>query len=64
MPGQGMVPSVFGARKLAELRALRMQAFGLFSGLESSAGMVPQLNLGVFSTLGPRYAPMLIHTFQ
>lgn len=58
--GQGVVLTPFGQYKLAEFKALRSQA-GQILGAEGSD--LQTLNLGVFSTLGPRYAPSLVRGF-
>lgn len=60
LPGQGMQPTPFGRDRIAGLRALRAEAGTLFEGAD---GMAQQLRLGVYSTLGPRYAPMLMRHF-
>lgn len=59
--GQGVVPTSFGRQKLGEFRVLRSQAQQILN-----PDALPQavLNLGVFSTLGPRYAPSLVRGFQ
>ncbi|MCK0151726.1 LysR substrate-binding domain-containing protein [Marivita sp. S6314] len=59
--GQGMTPTPFGLRKLAALRSLRIQAQ---SALSAESVDTEPVKLGVFSTLGPRYAPALIRTFK
>lgn len=59
--GQGMMPTPFGQQKLGEFRALRAQAQ---QALTRDGAQNIVLNLGVFSTLGPRYAPSLIRGFQ
>ncbi len=59
--GQGIAPTAFGLRKLGALRSLRAQAQSALSNEGSGAEV---LNLGVFSTLGPRYAPALVNGFQ
>ncbi|WP_322867327.1 LysR family transcriptional regulator [Aquicoccus sp. G2-2] len=59
--GQGVVPTAFGRQKLGEFRNLRMQARQV---LNADAAKPTALNLGVFSTLGPRYAPSLVRGFQ
>lgn len=59
--GRGVVQTPFGRRKLGELRALRNDAAGVLS---ADGGEGPVLHLGVFSTLGPRYAPFLVRGFQ
>lgn len=59
--GQGIAPTAFGARKLGALRSLRAQAQSVLDHTDSGAEV---LNLGVFSTLGPRYAPALVNGFQ
>ncbi|SEW35960.1 DNA-binding transcriptional regulator, LysR family [Aliiroseovarius sediminilitoris] len=59
--GQGIAPTAFGLRKLGALRSLRAQAQ---SALSNEGNGAEVLNLGVFSTLGPRYAPALVNGFQ
>lgn len=59
--GQGVVLTPFGHQKLGAFRALRAQAGHILN--EESADR-ETLNLGVFSTLGPRYAPSLVRGFQ
>lgn len=59
--GHGIVPTAFGQRKLGELRSLRAQAARVLGAAEPALDV---LNLGVFSTLGPRYAPDLVRGFQ
>jgi len=59
--GQGIVPTAYGRRKLGEFRTLRNEAQGV---LNAGAAGHTVLNLGVFSTLGPRYAPSLVRGFQ
>ncbi len=57
-PGQGLEPTAFGERKLAEMRSLRQQA-------EAALGQgAPVLDLGSFATLGPRYVPALVRAFR
>lgn len=59
--GQGIVPTSYGRCKLGEFRALRREAQGV---LNAGVAGHTVLNLGVFSTLGPRYAPSLVRGFQ
>lgn len=59
--GQGIAPTAFGLRKLGALRSLRAQAQSVLDHKDSGAEV---LNLGVFSTLGPRYAPALVNAFH
>lgn len=59
--GQGVALTAFGRLKLGGLRALRSQAAQVLTG-DGGEGEV--LTLGVFSTLGPRYAPSLVRGFQ
>lgn len=57
-PGQGLEPTAFGARKLADMRSLRQHA-------ETTLGQgTPVLDLGTFATLGPRYVPSLVRAFR
>ncbi|WP_294612062.1 LysR family transcriptional regulator [uncultured Roseovarius sp.] len=58
--GQGISPTAFGLRKLGAMRNLRAQAQ---STLDHKDNGTETLNLGVFSTLGPRYAPALVNGF-
>ena len=59
--GQGIAPTAFGLRKLRALRSLRAQAQTVLDPQDSGT---EDLNLGVFSTLGPRYAHALVSSFQ
>ncbi len=59
--GQGLIPTAFGRQKLGEFRALRTQAGQV---LNTTTDEPTILNLGVFSTLGPLYAPSLVRRFQ
>lgn len=61
IPGRGMELTPFGQHKAAQLRALEKQARWVLSGGEGSPEF---LDLGVFSTLGPRYAPQLVRKFR
>ncbi|WP_323778830.1 LysR family transcriptional regulator [Leisingera sp.] len=61
IPGRGMELTPFGQHKLAQLRELESQARWVLGGGE---GTPEFLNLGVFSTLGPRYAPQLVRRFM
>ena len=59
--GQGLVPTTFGYLKLGEFRILRTQAEQVFA----QGGAIREvLDLGVFSTLGPRYAPSLVRAYE
>ncbi|KIC20076.1 LysR family transcriptional regulator [Leisingera sp. ANG-Vp] len=60
IPGRGMELTPFGRHKVAQLRELEKQARWVLSGGD---GTPEFLNLGVFSTLGPRYAPRLVRRF-
>lgn len=60
IPGRGMELTPFGQHKAAQLRELERQARWVLGG---GAGTPEFLNLGVFSTLGPRYAPQLVRRF-
>ena len=60
IPGRGMEPTPFGQHKLAQMRELEKQARWVLSCGE---GTPEFLHLGVFSTLGPRYAPQLVRGF-
>ncbi|MFD0858445.1 LysR family transcriptional regulator [Roseovarius aquimarinus] len=59
--GQGVVPTAFGRQKLGEFRQLRARAEQALTGGEQGSEV---LDLGVFSTLGPRYAPSLVREFE
>lgn len=59
--GSAITPTAFGAEKLGALRSLQTQAT---LALDPDATGSARLTLGVFSTLGPRYAPALIRGFQ
>lgn len=59
--GQGVVLTSFGQLKLGEFRNLQTQAQQVLSADDPNRAT---LNLGVFSTLGPRYAPSLVRRFQ
>ncbi|MGR3250550.1 MAG: LysR family transcriptional regulator [Paracoccus sp. (in: a-proteobacteria)] len=61
LPGRGMQPTPFGRQKLAALESLMVQARAV---LESVTGPEGELVLGVYSTLGPRYAPRLMRGFS
>lgn len=60
LPGLGMSLTPFGHDRLASLRRLRVDAGRVFGDL---SGGVQELRLGVYSTLGPCHAPMLIRRF-
>ncbi len=60
LPGQGMRPTPFGRDRIARLRGLRAEA-NIHFGTAQDLGQ--ELRLGVFSTLGPRYAPMLMRSY-
>ncbi len=59
--GQGVIPTHYGRQKLREFKRLRAEAE---SALNAETVGNPILNLGVFSTLGPRHAPQLVRGFQ
>ncbi|QYX56233.1 LysR family transcriptional regulator [Roseovarius sp. SCSIO 43702] len=59
--GQGVVPTAFGRLKLGEYRQLRARAELVLLGGEQGREV---MDLGVFSTLGPRYAPSLVRQFE
>lgn len=59
--GQGVVPTAFGHMKLGEFRQLRARAEQVLSLGEGGRAV---MDLGVFSTLGPRYAPSLVRLFE
>ena len=60
IPGRGMELTPFGQHKLAQLRELETQARRVLSGGDNTPEF---LKLGVFSTLGARYAPQLVRRF-
>lgn len=60
LPGQGMQPTPFGRQKIEAFARLVGQGRIIFSDVADLAG---ELNLGVYSTLGPRYAPRLVRAF-
>lgn len=59
--GQGVAPTAFGRLKLGEFRKLQAQAQQIFLAGDDRCEV---LDLGVFSTLGPRYAPSLVRKFE
>ncbi|MFX0546588.1 LysR family transcriptional regulator [Roseovarius sp. S1116L3] len=59
--GQGVLPTAFGRLKLGEFRQLRARAERVLVAGESAH---EAMDLGVFSTLGPRYAPALVRQFE
>ncbi|HEY9040084.1 MAG TPA: LysR family transcriptional regulator [Roseovarius sp.] len=59
--GQGVTPTAFGRLKLGEFRKLHSQAQQVFLAGDAKHEV---LDLGVFSTLGPRYAPSLVREFE
>ncbi len=59
--GQGLVPTTFGYLKLGEFRRLRAQAEQVFA---QDGAIREVLDLGVFSALGPRYAPSLVRAYE
>jgi len=62
--GQGMELTAFGRRKLGELRGLRAQARATLCSPEVDGAFQAELDFGVFSTLGPCYAPQLLRRFK
>lgn len=60
LPGQGMQPTPFGREKMAALAGLVARARAV---LAPATGPEGELVLGVYSTLGPRYAPRLMRGF-
>ena len=59
--GRGMAVTPFGQRKIAQLRELEKQARSVLL----DGDVAPEfLELGVFSTLGPRYGPQLVRKFK
>lgn len=60
LAGQGMQPTPFGRQKLAALEGLVAQARAT---LAPATGPDGEVTLGVYSTLGPRYAPRLMRGF-
>lgn len=61
LPGQGMRLTPFGRERVAQMRSLRSEAAALFGAAHDQP---QELRLGVYSTLGPRYAPMLMRRFR
>lgn len=59
--GRGMALTPFGQRKIAQLRELEKQARSVLLGGDDAPEF---LELGVFSTLGPRYGPQLVRKFK
>ncbi|MFX0542000.1 LysR family transcriptional regulator [Roseovarius sp. S4756] len=59
--GQGVLPTAFGRLKLGELRQLRARAERVLVVGDATPDV---MDLGVFSTLGPRYAPALVRRFE
>lgn len=59
--GRGMALTPFGQRKIAQLRELEKQARSVLLGGDNAPVL---LELGVFSTLGPRYGPQLVRRFK
>ena len=59
--GQGIVQTSYGRQKLSEFRNLRKDAEAILDAMPIERSV---LNLGVFSTLGPRYAPSLVRKFK
>lgn len=59
LPGQGMQPTPQGRVHLDALQALMARGRAVFEGSDGLPAMV----LGVYSTLGPLYAPRLIRAF-
>ena len=59
-PGRGMQLTPFGRDRVASLRTLRSEAAAILS---PTRGAPLSLRLGVYSTLGPRYAPLLMRIF-
>jgi DNA-binding transcriptional LysR family regulator len=60
-PGQGMQLTPLGRERIALFRHLRTEAATAFSLQDAPA---QDLRLGVYSTLGPRYAPMLMRAYS
>ncbi len=59
---QGMVLTPYGRRKLAEVRQLLVHANAI-SGSDEDGSLSGDLELGVFSTLAPAFAPGLMRAF-
>lgn len=59
--GRGMALTPFGKRKITQLRQLEKQALSVLLGGDDTPAF---LELGVFSTLGPRYGPQLVRKFK
>ena len=63
-PVLGMAPTTQGARKLQELRTAYLQMSQVFASGDGSATLAGELSLGFMTTLGPRYLPGLVRSFQ
>lgn len=61
LPGQGMQTTPFGRQKIEALAALMAHGRAVMAA-SGPAGW--ELVLGVFSTLGPRYAPRIVRAFR
>ena len=61
LPGQGMRLTPFGREQVARMRAVAREASSVFGQLRTPAH---DLRLGVYSTLGPLYAPRLVRRFM
>lgn len=59
--GHGVTLTPFGTAKLNDFISLRQNAQGV---LGTDTAQRATLELGIFSTLGPRYAPSIIRAFQ
>jgi DNA-binding transcriptional LysR family regulator len=60
---QGLTPSPFGRQKLAEVRSLLAQATAL-SGNREAGPLEGDLEVGIFSTLAPAFAPGVLRHFR
>ena len=61
LPGMGMQPTPFGRQKIDALAAVMAHGRAVMA-TSDPAGW--ELVLGVFSTLGPRYAPRIVRAFR
>jgi DNA-binding transcriptional LysR family regulator len=62
--GLGMEPTSRGASTLTELRAAYQVLNDVFSSHEDPSEIRGELSFGFMKTLGPRYVPGLVRTFQ
>src|SRR5437868_1520738 len=60
---QGVVLTAFGRRKLADVRDLLAHAAAVAAS-DETAGLEGELEIGVFSTLAPVFAPGILSAFN